>query len=314
MDVHQDTLAYINNFELHDFIDDPNFDQFINLIRGENEDAICDFGSDLINDCFVDNQLLSCPANPFDQNNNNVVNVYDPTSTFSSFSCFDGEFMGKGEEEHDGHSSEITTTTATRTNDAKPRLKTDRSKTLISERRRRGRMKEKLYALRSLVPNITKMDKASIIGDAVSYVHDLQAQAKKLKAEVAGLEASLLVSENYQGTTNNHKNVHGTHISHSIYKQIMQMDMFQVEERGYYAKIVCNKGEGVAASLYKALDSLADFNVQNSNLATLCDSFQLTFTLNVKGCETEINLPNLKLWVTGALLNQGFEFVAPFSA
>jgi len=57
--------------------------------------------------------------------------------------------------------------------------------------------------------------------------------------------------------------------------------MFQVEEGGYYAKILCNKGEGVAASLYKALESLANFNVQNSNLATVCDTFLLTFTLHV---------------------------------
>lgn len=41
------------------------------------------------------------------------------------------------------------------TNVAKSRR--DRSKTLISERRRRGRMKETLYELRSLVPNITKV-------------------------------------------------------------------------------------------------------------------------------------------------------------
>ena len=46
-------------------------------------------------------------------------------------------------------------------------------------------------------------------------------------------------------------------------------------------KIACNKGEGVAASLYRALESLAGFNVQNSNLETVCDSFLLTFTLNV---------------------------------
>lgn len=54
-----------------------------------------------------------------------------------------------------------------------------------------------------------------------------------------------------------------------------------MEERGYYAKIVCNKGEGVAASLFRALESLAGFSVRNSNLATVCNSFQLTFTLNV---------------------------------
>ncbi|KAL9322730.1 hypothetical protein ACSQ67_010783 [Phaseolus vulgaris] len=316
--IHQDTLAYINDFELYDFVDNPNFDQFINLIRGENEDANCDFGSDLITDSFVNNQLLPCPAYPFDQNNNNAVNVYDQSSTFSSFSCFDGNMKGEGEreeeEEHDGeNSSETTTTTTTKNDDCKPKLKNDRSKTLISERRRRGRMKEKLYALRSLVPNITKMDKASIIGDAVAYVHDLQAQARKLKAEVAGLEASLLVSENYQGSINNPKNVQAARNTHPICKKIMQVEMLQVEERGYYAKIVCNKGEGVAASLFRALESLAGFNVQNSNLVTVCNSFQLTFTLNIKGSEPEINLQNLKLWVTGALLNQGFEFVASFS-
>ncbi|KAL2331991.1 hypothetical protein Fmac_019572 [Flemingia macrophylla] len=271
MDAHKNSLTYINDFELYDFVDNPNFDQFINLIRGETEDVNRDFSSDLINDCFDNNQILS---NSFDQNNNNAVNVYDPSSTFSSFSCFDEEVKGQGDEEHDGeHSSGTTTTTTTNNGDAKPKLKSDRSKTLISERRRRTRMKEKLYELRSLVPNITKMDKASIIGDAVSYVHELQAQARKLTAEV---------------------------------------DMFQVEERGYYAKIVCNKGEGVAASLYRALESLAGFNVQNSNLATVCDSCLLTFALNVKGSEREINLPNLKLWVTSALLNQGFEFMTSF--
>ncbi|KAG5052027.1 hypothetical protein JHK87_004225 [Glycine soja] len=87
------------------------------------------------------------------------------------------------------------------------------------------------------------MDKASIIGDAVSYVHDLQAQARKLKADVAGFEASLLVSENYQGSINNPKNVQvmARNISHPNCKKIMQVDKFQVEERGYLAKIVCNK-------------------------------------------------------------------------
>ncbi|CAL5200694.1 unnamed protein product [Lathyrus oleraceus] len=308
----QDSLVYADNFELHDFIEDPNFDQFIDLIRGENEDGMCNFGSDLINDRFIDNhQPLSIPLIPLlDHNNNNInniVNVYDPSSsTIGSFACYDEEVKGEGENDCDDSPA---TTTTTSIDDAKSRAKTDRSKTLVSERRRRGRMKDKLYALRSLVPNITKMDKASIIGDAVSYVHDLQAQSRKLKAEVSGLEVSLSVSENYQGSINNTINVIQ---SHPICKKIIQVEMFQVEERGYYAKIVCNKGEGVAASLYKALESLANFNVQNSNLATVCDTFLLTFTLNVKGSEQEMNLQNLKLWVAGALLNQGFEFLPSF--
>ena len=68
------------------------------------------------------------------------------------------------------------------------------------------------------------MDKASIIGDAVSYVHELQAQAKKLKAEVAGLEASSLVSENYyQGSLQNPMKVQFSNNSLPICKKIMQV-------------------------------------------------------------------------------------------
>lgn len=64
------------------------------------------------------------------------------------------------------------------------------------------------------------MDKASIIGDAVSYVHDLQAQSRKLQGEVSGLEASLSMSENHQGSINNTMNVIQ---SHPICKKIIQV-------------------------------------------------------------------------------------------
>ncbi|XVF46774.1 hypothetical protein PTKIN_Ptkin03bG0055500 [Pterospermum kingtungense] len=189
---------------------------------------------------------------------------------FNALPSFDG-----GDEEE--NSSETTTTKTTATKKAK----VDRSRTLISERRRRGRMKEKLYALRSLVPNITKMDKASIIGDAVLYVQDLQIQATKLKAEIAGLQASLAGSEMYQESID-HKPVKIgiTRQNHPICKKILQLNMFQVEETGYYIRLLCNKGEGVAVSLYKALESLNNFKVRNSNLATVSERFALTFTLN----------------------------------
>ncbi|KAK8673552.1 hypothetical protein V6N13_111881 [Hibiscus sabdariffa] len=44
----------------------------------------------------------------------------------------------------------------------------------------------------------TKKAKASIIGDAILYVQDLQMKAKKLEGEIAGLEASVAGSKRYQ--------------------------------------------------------------------------------------------------------------------
>lgn len=54
-----------------------------------------------------------------------------------------------------------------------------------------------------------------------------------------------------------------------------------MEERGFYLKLVSNKGEGVVVSLYKALESLTSFIVQISNLVIESERLILTFTSNV---------------------------------
>lgn len=73
------------------------------------------------------------------------------------------------------------------------------------------------------------MDKASIIGDAASYVNELQSQAKKLKAEVAGLEASLAISKNYQGSIENPiKDIQFTDNNGSICKKIVQVCLLKL--------------------------------------------------------------------------------------
>ncbi|XP_052287646.1 transcription factor FER-LIKE IRON DEFICIENCY-INDUCED TRANSCRIPTION FACTOR-like isoform X2 [Citrus sinensis] len=275
-----------NPLTLLDFIDDPNFDQFIDLIRGENEDPLASFDCDLINGCFADTQFIgSAQDDVFGHFNGTAAGtMVSDDLTFilnSSFPDLDGDMKGEHrEEENNGDDSSGATRTATTASTRNK--KADRSRTLVSERKRRGKMKEKLYGLRALVPNISKMDKASLVGDAVSYVQELQTTAKNLKAEIADLEASSASSENWNESIENTKNTQiQSNSTNSRKKIIMQMDVFQVEERGFYLKLVSNKGEGVAASLYEALESLTSFNVQNSNLVAESERFVLTFTLNV---------------------------------
>ncbi|XP_057531351.1 transcription factor MTB1 [Amaranthus tricolor] len=52
-----------------------------------------------------------------------------------------------------------------------------------AERQRREKLNQRFCALRAVVPNISKMDKASLLGDAISYITELQKKLKDMETE-----------------------------------------------------------------------------------------------------------------------------------
>ncbi|KAK4781040.1 hypothetical protein SAY87_017146 [Trapa incisa] len=55
---------------------------------------------------------------------------------------------------------------------------------VIAERKRRENLSQRFIALSAVIPGLKKMDKASVLGDAVKYVKQLQERLKKLEEEV----------------------------------------------------------------------------------------------------------------------------------
>ncbi|XVF53169.1 hypothetical protein PTKIN_Ptkin05aG0078800 [Pterospermum kingtungense] len=53
-----------------------------------------------------------------------------------------------------------------------------------AERQRRERLNRRFYALRSVVPNVSKMDKASLLSDAVSYIKELKSKIGELETKI----------------------------------------------------------------------------------------------------------------------------------
>lgn len=60
-----------------------------------------------------------------------------------------------------------------------------------AERQRRERLNQHFYALRAVVPNVTKMDKASLLADATTYIQDLKAKMHDIEVERRALRAQL---------------------------------------------------------------------------------------------------------------------------
>lgn len=59
---------------------------------------------------------------------------------------------------------------------------------VLAERRRREKLNERFIILRSLVPFVTKMDKASILGDTIEYVKQLREKIQELEAHNQQME------------------------------------------------------------------------------------------------------------------------------
>nr|QTO65820.1 GLABRA3-like protein [Aristolochia deltantha] len=53
---------------------------------------------------------------------------------------------------------------------------------VLSERKRREKLNEKFLILQSLIPSISKIDKASVLGDTIEYLRELERRVEELEA------------------------------------------------------------------------------------------------------------------------------------
>ncbi|KAL1548035.1 hypothetical protein AAHA92_16321 [Salvia divinorum] len=60
-----------------------------------------------------------------------------------------------------------------------------------AERQRREKLNQRFYALRAVVPNVSKMDKASLLGDAIAYINELKSKVQSVESDKEELKREL---------------------------------------------------------------------------------------------------------------------------
>ncbi|KAJ4979042.1 hypothetical protein NE237_009822 [Protea cynaroides] len=141
---------------------------------------------------------------------------------------------------------------------------TGRSRNLVFERKRRKRLNQQLMTLRSIVPNITKMDKRSILVDALGHLQKvLQETEKKLEelnlnsasssSSSSGEESCTTIVENEAPSMETGTPECGRY---ALVPTVTKMEAFMLDEERFILKICCNKAVGAVGLVQKAVEML----------------------------------------------------------
>ncbi|XP_058111253.1 transcription factor bHLH30-like [Magnolia sinica] len=152
-----------------------------------------------------------------------------------------------------------------------------------AERRRRERINAHLSTLRSLIPNGSKMDKASLLAAVADLVKDLHRRASEIGEEFTIPtdvdEVTVECDEN--GNCNSNKNDNDD--SSSINKERITIR----------ASMCCNDRPELFADLSQALDGLKLRTIR-ADMATLGGRVKFVLILCPKGSEENVCLTSLK--------------------
>ncbi|KAI3897524.1 hypothetical protein MKX03_000865 [Papaver bracteatum] len=158
--------------------------------------------------------------------------------------------------------------------DGEPKSGTAKCKNLVSERNRRKRLSQQLLDLRALVPNITKMDKRSVLVDAISYLKNMQEETTKIEQELKERQLLqnhqpriLVINDIMEGDEDEDDHEHDlsddTRARSSVpgtaskpKPQIVEIDIEKMEEKRFIVKITCNGATGVAGDIFRVMETI----------------------------------------------------------
>ncbi|XP_057788027.1 transcription factor bHLH25-like [Salvia miltiorrhiza] len=165
---------------------------------------------------------------------------------------------------------------------------------ILAERKRREKLSQRFIALSALVPGLKKMDKASVLGDAIKYMKQLQEKVKALeeKAKKTTAVESVVLVKKYQ--------VCDLDSSTDLCESLPEIEA-RFCEKDVLISIHCEKRKGVLEKIVAEIEKKLHLSVVNSSVMTFGDSALNITIIAQRDDESSLDMKELVKNLRGAL-------------
>ncbi|GAB4847169.1 hypothetical protein Ancab_026180 [Ancistrocladus abbreviatus] len=149
---------------------------------------------------------------------------------------------------------------------------------IIAERKRREKLSQRFIALSALVPGLKKMDKASVLGDAIKYLKQLQERAKTLEdqAKKRALESVVLVKKSQISIYDDDASSSSENSKETLEEMLPEIEA-RVSDKNVLIRIHCEKQQGLLVRILSEIEKL-HLTVINSSALTF-GNYDLVITI-----------------------------------
>ncbi|EFJ20751.1 hypothetical protein SELMODRAFT_418047 [Selaginella moellendorffii] len=167
------------------------------------------------------------------------------------------------------------------------RTQFQRENHILAERQRREEMNEKFTALKALLPKSTKKDKASIVGETINYVLELEKKLKELQSTANSKTSHRHKRRALPAEANPERRIATSSNADQGENLSVKPADIELQSIGGQAiiKMVCMRSPGLALRILATLES-CQAQVIQSNIATLGSHAILFFTVELSSSNT----------------------------
>lgn len=159
---------------------------------------------------------------------------------------------------------------------------------ILAERKRREKLSQRFIALSAIVPDLKKMDKASVLGDAINYLKRLQEKVKNLEEQAAKatVESAVLIKKSQLSSAVDDSDIYSSDGSTDGSAASGGQSLPEIEvkhsDKTMLIKIHCEGRKGVLLQAISEIEKLNLAVVSISALPFAASSLDVTVTAQIE--------------------------------